>query len=81
METVMVGERGQITIPKRIREKLGIKPKSPVIIEATKEGVLIKPATTVCVREFSDDFIEELIKEDTLKEREREEILSKWKRS
>lgn len=80
METVILGERGQVTIPKRLREKLGIKPKSPLIIELKENGILIKPAITVPLREFSDDFIRQIEREDLLKKREKEGILSKWKK-
>lgn len=80
METVIIGERGQVTIPKRWREKLGMKPKSPVVLELREDGIFIKPSVTVTLREFSDDFVAELEKADTLKKGEREEILRKWKR-
>ncbi len=84
METVIVGERGQITVPKRYREKLGIKPKSPVIVELTENGLFIKPAVTVPLsplRQFPEEFIQELQKEDLLKNGERKKILAKWKKS
>jgi AbrB family looped-hinge helix DNA binding protein len=80
METIIVGERGQVTIPKRLREKIGIKPKSPVVVELKENGILIRPAVTALLREFSDDFIRRLEKDDLLKEGEREKILSKWKK-
>jgi AbrB family looped-hinge helix DNA binding protein len=80
METVIIGERGQVTIPKRWREKLGMKPKSPVVLELKENGIYIKPAVTVTLREFSDDFIRKLEKEDLRKKGEQEEILRKWKR-
>ncbi|MDA8214040.1 MAG: AbrB/MazE/SpoVT family DNA-binding domain-containing protein [Nitrospiraceae bacterium] len=80
METVIIGERGQVTIPKKLREKLGIKPKSPVVIELKENGILIKPAVTVPLREFSDEFVKQLEKEDMLKKGEKEGILSKWKK-
>lgn len=81
METVIVGERGQITVPKRYREKLGIKPKSPVIVELTENGLFIKPAVTVLLRQFPEELIQELQKEDLLKNGERKKILAKWKKS
>jgi AbrB family looped-hinge helix DNA binding protein len=80
METVIIGERGQVTIPKKLREKLGIKPKSPVVIELKENGILIKPAVTVPLREFSDEFVKQLEKADMMKKGEKEEILSKWKK-
>jgi AbrB family looped-hinge helix DNA binding protein len=78
METVMVGERGQVTIPKKLRERFGIKAKSPVVFESTADGIMIKPAVTIPIREFSDAFVSDITKADLLKEGERKEILSKW---
>jgi len=80
METVIIGERGQVTIPKRWRDKLGMKPKSPVMLELRENGILIKPSVTVTLREFSEDFIAEIEKADTLRKGEKAEILRKWKR-
>ncbi len=87
MDTVIVGERGQITIPKEIRKKYGIKKKQPLIIEDKDGEIVIKPAVAVpikeierFVRKFDDDFIKETIEEDLLKEGEEEKILSKWEK-
>ena len=80
MDTVIVGERGQVTIPKKLRDRFGIKSKSPVIFELREDGIMIKPALTVTVREFSDSFIKDLTKADEMKAGERENILAKWKR-
>jgi len=81
MDTLILGERGQVTIPKKYREKLGIKPKSPVVLELKEDGILIRPAVTVPLREFSDDYVRNIVGKDALKKSERKEILSKWKRS
>ena len=80
MITGIVGERGQITIPKDIRKRLGIEPKTPVAMEITPQGLLIHPTVTVPVRSFSDDFIEEIAAADALKRGEKEKILRKWKK-
>ena len=79
METVIVGERGQVTIPKKLRERFGIRSKSPVVFELREDGIMIKPAVTVMVREFSEDFIRDVAKADRLKAGERKDILAKWK--
>ena len=79
MEIVIVGERGQVTIPKKLRDRFGIKSKSPVVFELREDGIMIKPAMTVMVRDFSDDFINDIAKADRLKEGERKDILTKWK--
>jgi AbrB family looped-hinge helix DNA binding protein len=79
MEIVIVGERGQVTIPKKLRDRFGIKSKSPVVFELKEDGIMIKPAMTIMVREFADDFIKDIAKADRLKEGERKDILAKWK--
>ena len=85
MNTVIVGERGQITIPKRLRKKYGIKNSQPVIIEDRGGEIVIKPAIAVpteklksMVRKFDDEYIKNIIEEDLLKEGEKEEIMKKW---
>ncbi len=44
---VRVQERGQVTIPKEIREKLGLEKGDLVTFLETEEGVVIKPAEIV----------------------------------
>jgi AbrB family looped-hinge helix DNA binding protein len=80
MLTTIVGERGQITIPKEYRKRLGILPKSPVEIEMTSNGLLIRPTITVPLRSFTQDFIDEIVAADTLEQGESEKILKDWSR-
>lgn len=79
METAIVGERGQVTIPKKMRDRVGIRSKTPVVFEIREDGIMIRPAVTVTVREFSEEFVKTLTKADTLKAGERKAILAKWK--
>ena len=79
MQTVIVGERGQITIPKEIRKRLGIRSKTPVVLEVRDEGLLIRPAVAVALRLFSDREIETMVAEDALDRDEKDRILAKWK--
>jgi AbrB family looped-hinge helix DNA binding protein len=37
-----VGERGQVTIPKELRKRYGVKPGNEVVFEERKDGLLIK---------------------------------------
>jgi len=41
-KTSKVGERGQVTIPKDLRTRYGVRPGQDVVFEAREEGVLIK---------------------------------------
>jgi AbrB family looped-hinge helix DNA binding protein len=79
MSVSLVGERGQVTIPKEIRDRLGIKPRSAVIMEESGGTLVIRPARTVPVRIYSDEIIRQLEVENALRPGERERILAKWK--
>ncbi len=39
---VMMGDKGQILIPKLLRDQFSIFPGQPAVIEETEEGILIK---------------------------------------
>lgn len=79
MMTTIVGERGQITIPKEYRKRLGLEPKAPVELEMTAHGLLIRPTVTVALRSFSPEFIDEITSSDRLRPGEKETILKAWK--
>ena len=78
METLIVGERGQITIPKEMRRQLGIEPKQPVQVEVRDNTLCIRPVLAGSLRVFSDPQIADMVQEDTLEYGERERILKKW---
>lgn len=42
--TTVVGERGQITIPKSIRESEGLKPRDKVIVKIENEKIVVEKA-------------------------------------
>ena len=44
MPVIQISQKGQILIPKAIRERHGVKPGSKVQILEQLEGILIKPA-------------------------------------
>lgn len=44
MGTDEIDERGRVTIPKELRDKVGLKPKARVRITAGKNGVKIEKA-------------------------------------
>jgi AbrB family looped-hinge helix DNA binding protein len=73
MEVVQMSPKGQILIPKRIRDRYGVKPGSKVQILEAQEGLVIKPAPDDPI-EAACGFIEGdfSLMEDLLKERQRE---------
>jgi AbrB family looped-hinge helix DNA binding protein len=47
MTSVRVQAKGQVTIPKEIRDKLNIEPGDLVVFVDTADGVLVKPAAVM----------------------------------
>ena len=47
----VVGERGQITIPKDIREKEGLKPKDKVIVKIENNQIIVEKALSKAEKE------------------------------
>ncbi len=54
---VNVGEKGQILIPKILREQFGILPGQPAILRETEEGLLVKHVEQDMIK-----FLEEMAK-------------------
>lgn len=49
-----IGQKGQLVIPKVVREFLGVKPGDVVVMEVREKEVLIKPG--VDPKRFVEDF-------------------------
>lgn len=54
METSILTSKGQLLIPKRLRDKYGIAPGIKVVFEETPDGVLVKP--------MNENYIKEIVK-------------------
>lgn len=76
-DTLIVSERGQITLPATIRKRYGIKGGSALIIEERNNELLLKPAAIMELDIYSDSQIEEWDKADQLSDSERERIIRK----
>ena len=49
-----ISEKGQIVIPKDVRDYLGLKPGTEVVFEVSKDGVILKPKLSP--KEFIERF-------------------------
>ena len=75
VETAIVSSRGQITLPARLRKRLGIQGGDPVVLEEKAGEIVLKPALLVRVDYYSDDQVEEWDRADQLSDRERRQVV------
>ena len=79
-ETLVVSDRGQVTLPKRLRERLAIAPGSALIAEERDGALVLRPAAVTPVRVYSDEEVREWLREDRVTFAERRRILKKARR-
>jgi len=79
-ETLLVSNRGQITLPASMRKHLGIEPGAALIIEECCGTLTLKPAAVLEIEHYSDDQIARWDSEDTLDADERKRILDRLQR-
>lgn len=60
METSILTVKGQLLIPKRIRNKYGIKSGVKIIFEETDNGVVIRPMNEAYFESFAGKFKDSL---------------------
>lgn len=70
-ETVIVSNRGQLTLPVSLRKKFGIQSGGPVIIEDRNGEIVLKPAVVMEVELYSDEQIAAWDQADRLEDGER----------
>lgn len=71
-KVINLNSRGTLTLPKELRQRLGLNEGGQVVAEATDEGVLLRPGVTVPVEIYSEERIAEF-------ERNNEQALSGYK--
>ena len=59
---VKISERGSLTLPKSLRQALGLKGESVLVVEPVPDGILLKAEKTFRVEIYSDDRIAEFEK-------------------
>ena len=62
-----MSEKGQVTIPREIREKLHIGKGDPLVVDLDSQGVIrLQPAAILPVETYSGDRLKEFARENTL---------------
>lgn len=80
METSVLTSKGQLLIPKRLREKYGIKPGIRVTFDESKKGLIVKPMDKNYFQQFLGKYKDSLpTKEEWLKYKKEERQLEENK--
>lgn len=74
-QTLIVSNRGQITLPVQIRKRLGIEAGGVVAAEERDGELVLRPAVVMEVDTYSDNDIRRWDEEDRLSPKERDRIL------
>ncbi len=60
MELVKLGKKGQLTIPKNVLRKIGIREEAPLLVSTTENGgILLRPAGVYPIEIYTDERIKE----------------------
>ncbi len=49
MQTILIGKRGTVVIPAKMRKRYRLDEGSPMLIEEREDGILMRPAVTTPV--------------------------------
>lgn len=73
--TLIVSNRGQVTLPAAMRKRLGIKGGDVVILEDRGNEIVLKPGVVLELELYSDEQIAQWDAEDKLDDDERDRIV------
>lgn len=67
MDTVTLGSKGQISIPKPALQRLGLAGGELLLVETTADGaIVLRPAAVYPIEIYSDDRVSEFLAEDEM---------------
>lgn len=69
-----IGKRGTLVIPASLRQAFGLKEGDLIITEASKEGILLRPAIAVPVECYSKERQAEFLLSNAIDEEDYEKI-------
>jgi AbrB family looped-hinge helix DNA binding protein len=65
-EVIAINGRGTMTLPKKLRERLGVKAGGQVVAEETEDGVLLRLGITLPVEIYSEKRLAEFQRNNEL---------------
>jgi len=63
-ETIQINSRGGLTLPKGLRQTLGLEQGGVVMAEPSKGGILLRPAVAYPIEIYSDERVKKFDDEE-----------------
>lgn len=76
-QTLIVSNRGQLTLPASLRKRFGIKDGGAIILEERDNELVLKPAMVLEVEMYTDAQVSAWDEEDRLDDAERQSVLQR----
>ena len=76
-QTLIVSNRGQLTLPVSVRKRFGIKNGGAVIMEERDNELILKPAMVLEVEMYTDEQVLAWDEADRLDDAERQTVLGR----
>jgi AbrB family looped-hinge helix DNA binding protein len=76
-QTLIVSNRGQLTLPASLRKRFGIKDGGPIILEERDNELVLKPAVVLEVEMYTDAQVSAWDEADRLDDTERERVVQR----
>jgi AbrB family looped-hinge helix DNA binding protein len=75
MQVVKLGSKGQVSIPKNILERLGIRNETTMLVELAADGaIILRPAGVYPIEIYSEERMREFADADRLSSHERKQL-------
>jgi AbrB family looped-hinge helix DNA binding protein len=78
-ETGVIGKRGNVVLPPRLRQQLGIEEGSLVVLEEREGGILIRPLTEL-IEEYTPQRRAELLLNNAVDEQDYQDAIAEVQR-
>ncbi len=64
MNIVKINSRGTLTLPKAMRQRLGVKGGGQMIVEEREDGLLLRPGVAFPIEIYTEERIKEFEREE-----------------
>lgn len=63
-EKIIIGQRGVLTLPAKLRKRYGLQQDDQLIVEETAQGLLLRPCVSMSIEFYSEERIAEFTEDD-----------------